>query len=805
MIRYAVFGVLVLLLIAPVTPAQQKQAGTTPANRIVLGRIANGADVAFVHAGSGDWGMEISGGGQRFTQTKPAQIEVYTGGNDARQLAAGYQSVKKEADAVVATAKMAGGGAAAFAVEDRWKVSGSVLSLSRKVSVTGAETDAGFYSAIRLSTAPTVAWTDVDYMAPGMLYGDPEYDGPSSPGGTLYYRAKRFSMREDNFSAPLFALSFRDGRWAAVLDMAPRGDTTQAETTAPAATPIIDERILFGALGANEAAGGGVEFGFWLPGTTNEISGGRFGGGASGTPVVRRRYHPVKAGFSHSYQVGFRFGQGASFRGMERDAWRWAWETLKPKAKLVDLDVARRAMLDHLADHVLMVEDRAGVPFLYDAVTGRPGSYRRMNLARPVGAAPAPPARGGQAAVVPRDGLTPEAARELAAWAKTVGVDLDPQANELALWPKVQMGFVSKGIEVADQLLREGDRDQSPRGRKMRKFGLAIIDSFVRLVPMSPPAGEGFNLMTGKPDSRGGVFSLRAPSEDMRTLVDVYRREKKLGRDHPEWLRWCLTLADWLVTQQREDGSFPRSWNSGKGDVKEASGTASYNPVPLLVKLSEETGQKRYLESAIRAADYVWANYGSKGVFIGGATDNPNIVDKEAGMLALEAYLALYENTKEPKWLERAQAAGDYAETWIWIWNVPMPEDAKDSELGWKKGVPTVGAQGITAQAFATVDQYMAWSVPAYARLYKYTNDPHYLDVARVLLHGSKAMLALPGRTYDLLGPGWQQEHWKMGPNTRGVGGHRAWLPWISVNHLHGITGLEDLEPALYQRLAKGQ
>jgi uncharacterized protein YyaL (SSP411 family) len=237
--------------------------------------------------------------------------------------------------------------------------------------------------------------------------------------------------------------------------------------------------------------------------------------------------------------------------------------------------------------------------------------------------------------------------------------------------------------------------------------------------------------------------------------------------------------------------------------VKEESGTSSYNPVPLLVKLSEVTGQRKYLDSAIRSADYVWANYGSRGVFVGGATDNPNIVDKEAGMLSLEAFLTLYENTKEPKWLERARAAGNYAETWIWIWNVPMPIDAKDSDLGWKHGVPTTGAQGITALASGGVDQYLSWAVPCYARLYKYTDDAHYLDVARVLLHDTKSMLALPGRTYDLLGPGWQQEHWSMGTN-RGVGAHRSWLPWVSVNHLHGITGLEEVDPALYRKLGKG-
>jgi hypothetical protein len=109
------------------------------------------------------------------------------------------------------------------------------------------------------------------------------------------------------------------------------------------------------------------------------------------------------------------------------------------------------------------------------------------------------------------------------------------------------------------------------------------------------------------------------------------------------------------------------------------------------------------------------------------------------------------------------------------------------------------------ARVAGGVDQYLAWAVPSYAKLYKYTQDEHYLDVARVLLHGTKAMLALPGRTYDLLGPGWQQEHRRMGPGGRGFGAHRTRLPWVSVNHLHGITGLEEFDKALFQKAGQGK
>jgi hypothetical protein len=794
MIRYALFGALICLSIAPVGPAQQKPAGATAASRLVLGRLSNGAAVTFVRAGSGDWGIDISGGAApRVTQAKPAQIEVYRGGDRVSQLAAGYRSVAREADAVVAKAKVAGQGAAAFAVEDRWTISGAVLSLSRKVTVTGAEHDAGFYSAIRLSTAPTTTWPDLDYLAPGLLYGDP-HTSAGAPGGSLYYRAKRFSIREDYLPAPVFALSFRDGNWAAVMDMAPRGDTTQVETTAPASTPVIDERLQFGALGAREVPEGGVEFGFWLPGTTNEFSGGfGFGGGqgAPSAPVVRRRYHPVKAGFSQRYQVGFRFGQGASFRGMERDAWRWAWQTLKPKVTLIDVEVVRRTLIDHLADRVLTVDDRAGVPFVIDAVSGKPGSFRpaaMMAMFRPPTAA--------------RPAFDTE---DLVKWAKSVGIDMDPQAAELELWPKIAMGFCGKNIEVADQLLLEGDRDPGPRGQRMRKLGLAIVASLIRLVPMSPaPAAEGFDIKTGKASAVRGApsLTLRATAEDLRTMVDLYRRERALGRQHSEWFAWVKAYADWLLTQQREDGSFPASWLGGTGEVRGTSGVTSYAPVPLLVRMSEETGDRKYLDSAIRAADYIWASFGSRCVFLG-ATGG-DVADKESGMLSLEAFLALYDNTREPKWLERARTAGDYAESWIWIWNVPMPLDAQDSELAWKRGVPTVGLQGIGSNVAGHVDEYLDWAVPSYAKLYRYTKDEHYLDVARVLLHDTKSMLALPGRTYDLLGPGWQQEHWRMGPGIRGIGAHRTWLPWISVNHLHGITGLEELDKALFDRLVKG-
>lgn len=773
---------------------------------INLGNLDSGASVSFNRESDGNWSIQISGDSiASFSQYQPVHIEVFNGNENVMQIASGYKTVQKKSGMIIAKVLVSDSIGTEFDVEDQWKINGSVLSLSRKVTVKGTEDSAGFYSSVSIISDSAMQWEETKYLAPGIVYGEP-HTNPTALGGSAYYNARHYSIREDYLAAPLFGLSFKNGNWAALLNPSPNGATTQTETTAPANVPVIDDQMLFGSINAKEAQAGGIEIGFSMPGTTYEFP-SRFFGGIQGNSeslkqTERRRYHPVKDGFVQNYKVDFCFGRSESFPEMEKQVWRWAWKTLDPQVVPVDIEVVRRTLIDHLADRVLVYNNRAGIPFVIDAVSGKPGSFRPALMARrfSMPAAPGntnspfgrrPPVRSNQ---------------EVIQWAKSIGIDIDPNAAELDIWPKIVIGFCGKHIEVAQQLLLESDRDSTDRGQRMRRLGEMIISSLINIVPVAPPCGEGFDIRTGQPGGvhGGTAFSIRNWAEDMNMMIELIRQEKAKGREHPEWFKYAKDYSDWLLTQQREDGSFPMTWADKTGVVKEGTtGVTSYAAVPLLVKMSEETSDKKYLETAVRAADYIWENFGSKSVYLG-ATGIATVADKESGMLSLEAFLTLYENTKDIKWLDRAKAAGDYTESWIWIWNVPMPIGAKYEELGWKPGVPTIGVNGIGSNDIGGVDQYLDWAVPSYAKLYKYTNDEHYLDVAYVLLHGTKALLALPNRTYDLKGPGWQQEHWRMGP-VRGIGAHRTWLPWISINHLHGITALEQFDPQLYQQLSKGR
>lgn len=385
--------------------------GVQPAlaqSRIVLGKLPTGATVAFVRQ-AGGWGVDI-GGVQtpHIIQPEPIGLEISLpaaaepAGN-LQDVAAGYSSVHSAQDGTTAKADIPFGQQITFHVEDRWRIKEGSLWVHRHVLVSGT-TEGGFGSKVLFSTAPDVNWSEVKFLAPSKLYNDPSFDGMTSPGSPLHYQAKRFSIREMALTAPLFALNFADGHSITVLDPTPKGQTTAEEASAPTDTVMTDARYNFGALGAQQGAGG-IVFGYWVPGTVDDFlntrpalpsqSPGMSPGAAPALltaqgdfapapkpdvqPAWRRRYNPIHNGMVQDYEVAFRFGQKETFPQTTRNAWRWAWSILKPAVNDVDLDYVRRVSVDVLSSQVLTVDGRTGIPYLLDAHTGQ---FRNRSDAR---------------------------------------------------------------------------------------------------------------------------------------------------------------------------------------------------------------------------------------------------------------------------------------------------------------------------------------------------------------------------------------------------------------------------------------
>jgi hypothetical protein len=155
--------------------------------------------------------------------------------------------------------------------------------------------------------------------------------------------------------------------------------------------------------------------------------------------------------------------------------------------------------------------------------------------------------------------------------------------------------------------------------------------------------------------------------------------------------------------------------------------------------------------------------------------------------MALEAYLGLFAVTGAQQWLQAAEVAAQICETWIILWDIPMPLD--DCTGRFYGDVSTIGLQLITT-GFSAVDMYLSRHAADFARLAAWSGDDHYAEISRILTHNTKVMVQLANE-YGYAYPGLQIEHWSIGRG-RGFGLNSGWLPWVSTSHIVGIRQMRD-------------
>jgi hypothetical protein len=708
-------------------PAAAGDAPVVSVGPLDLGSSRNGAKKVY--------GVRVALADIEMAQPEPVNVVLSSGRIDGRGFGYGWVDIGPDGFSGVAEVHLSP--RATLLVVDKWRAVGEVVRVSREVSVIGEDQEA-FMTSLTLARNEQTTWGDVQPFAPGAIYGDAE-PVPRWSIGSPYMRrngAKEILCREDRLSAPMFALRYGDGKWASVSHEAAGAATIEADRgLVEGGEILVDERLAFASLGGIERDGR-LYVGAYYPGTEGPVTYSTGPAPLGQYLHWRRRFHPLKKGFSQRYELTFESGRSASNGDFFVGPWRRAWRRLEPQASLVDRDEVITACTDVLAGQVRTYNGLTGVPLEVDALTG----------------------------------------------------DSEPGSPAI-------MGFVGANTDAGFILLRVGERLGGSTGSEYVALGDKVLDSFVSLL-LAPPRGEGFDLQSGRSVTYRSIG--RYPAVYARSVADgcagtlkAWEHEAARGRDHPRWLAWAQSGGDWLASSQGADGSFPRAWEAGTGLVIDASTTASHVPIAFMARLAAASGQPAYLEAALRAGEFCWGSGGKDGYFAGATLDNPDVVDKEAAIFALEGFLELHGATGDDLWLKRAVTAASVAETWVYIWDVAMPVDAEWPHLHWKPGVPTIGEQ-LIATGVSTCDGFLAMNAAAFARLYLLTGDEHFVDVARLVTHGTKAMLGLPGRHLSPLGPGWQQEHWCLSI-PRGLGLSRHWLPWVAVANVEGILRLEDL------------
>ncbi len=565
-------------------------------------------------AGNAGRGIAIAaaGGNQTAAQsTQPVTFFVCGPCTDEKStqtpLGIGYGSVQGQPNgSVLAQAAVASPAGSLFKVSDVYAAGArpGTFTVARSVTVaTANSSDQGFNSQFTLGFVKPRDIHKYHFLAPAVWYDHNENAGPKAfasdyANGTFYWRETRsalpFVMMQDSDTGTTLSIAHTAGVPSTGID-----ERTKAWT--------VDASVQNGSLGVQKSPQ--LELGFIYP--SDEVGAGSVKT-TGGTWV--RRSHPVQAGFTQGYTLLLGLGDGLDDTGAPsysaglRSTWRLHYAAFAPKATFVPPEIAYFNGISLAKFYSQNRNGAQGLPF---------------------------------------------------------GVRVDGTDER----DSYQMGYTGEQIPLGFQLFRYGVLNNDTTALT---DGQATLDFWA--YKSGQPSGlplTWYDVTPPKFRNSTCKFPLfiRSLSDGMEgmALAAIFARQH--GMAHPAWESFAQAFGDWLVSHQNADGSFYRAYNPD-GSVYAntdpdctpgASGTIELNttfPVRFLVELYVGTGNAKYLQSALAAGNYaLTAIYGAT-QYVGGTTEAPASIDKEAAEQAIHAALALYDVTRDPRVADGGPAGG---------------------------------------------------------------------------------------------------------------------------------------------------
>jgi len=492
---------------------------------------------------------------------------------------------------------------------------------------------------------------------------------------------------------------------------------------------LIDERMLFGSLGVVREPGL-LSLAFQFPGSEGDRTyiDGRSAGWA-------KRAHPLRSGFAaHTFELRFTVTPHvASYDESLKRTWRRAFAEAAPSPPPADGEAVWRVSMDLLSRVAQEYHGVPSMPFRVDLASGL----------------------------------------------------VDDTSS--------QMGFVGMALPAAALLLRDAiDREDAPCQARAE----AIIDFWAAECELASTATTGAVPATWFNISDDGSTAFR-PSDAYQGHVRIMCEgmagmlaAHALVPTKDAWLRCAQRYGDFLLSVQNADGSVPMSWRLDGTPYDATLLNATHMVIPFLVALFRATQQPQYQAAAILAGRFSAASL-ADGRYVGGACDNNNVPDKEAAVLALIAFVELYDLTRDATWLAPAARAATYAETFTYAWSVPLLAGAgvvyphQRNSLG--VSIIALGQSG--------ADNFMARAVELYRRLGTLLDDEHFGTFGAFLDGATKQVLDWDGKLgYPQRGL-MNEAITLVCPRGSGVA---KWLPWLSV------TLLEPMASARAERSSVG-
>ncbi len=144
-----------------------------------------------------------------------------------------------------------------------------------------------------------------------------------------------------------------------------------------------------------------------------------------------------------------------------------------------------------------------------------------------------------------------------------------------------------------------------------------------------------------------------------------------------EWVDVIKKLADAFVALYEKYGKFGSYINSETGEMLIGFGSSGVGAIGGLAKAYKFFGENKYLDTALKAAGYYRNDFLNTGMTCGGPGDILSAPDSESAFMTLEAYVCLYEVTRDKKWLDFSETVAKYCSSWVVSYNHKFPEGSE--------------------------------------------------------------------------------------------------------------------------------
>lgn len=209
-----------------------------------------------------------------------------------------------------------------------------------------------------------------------------------------------------------------------------------------------------------------------------------------------------------------------------------------------------------------------------------------------------------------------------------------------------------------------------------------------------------------------------------------------------------------------------------------------------LVKSSQLLGDQRLMTAARKIADHSIERHQDMTEPYWGGTLDAKCEDKEGAWAAMQGYCALYDSTKEAKYLHAAIHAGDVVLSYLYVWDVPLPPGRLTDHAFKTRGWTSVSVQNQHLDVFGVLFTPELW------QLAQWTGDKRYEQIAKLLFVSAGQMTNLAN---GVQGEQMFQTNYQQHDAVDQVEGMRGgyaevWnIYWISAHFLTAAAKLEQL------------